>query len=117
MPKDDRVYLGHMLDLAKSVAAKAADRSRADFDADENLRLALTHLLQTIGEAARQVSEELRHRSPDVPWRKIIAMRHRVVHDYLHVDYDIVWDVAVKEVPSLVSVIASVLEREEAQGE
>ena len=40
---------------------------------------------------------------PQVPWQKIIGMRHKVVHDYLHVDYDIVWDVATVNLPPLVT--------------
>jgi len=57
MLKDDGVFVGHMLDLAESVIGKVAGMGRATFDADENLRLAVTHLIQTIGEAARRVSE------------------------------------------------------------
>jgi uncharacterized protein with HEPN domain len=94
MQKDDLVYLGHMLDVARSVAGKVTGKSRAEFDADENLRLALAHLIQTFGEAARRVSPGFRQAHLEIPWSKIIGMRHKVVHDYLHVDFDIVWDVA-----------------------
>jgi uncharacterized protein with HEPN domain len=94
MQKDDLVYVGHMLDAARLIAAKVSGKSRAEFDADENLRLALAHLIQTMGEAARRVSSPFQQAHPHVPWRKIIGMRHKVVHDYLHVDYDIVWNVA-----------------------
>lgn len=58
-------------------------RSRAAYDADEDLRLALTHLVQTLGEAARRVSSPFQQAHPEVPWRKIIGMRHKVVHDLL----------------------------------
>lgn len=58
MQRDDDVYVGHMLDLSRKVAAKIAGVPREKFDQDENLRLALAHLLQTIGEAARRVSRE-----------------------------------------------------------
>ena len=56
MPKDDLVYVGHMLDMARKAIGKVRSRSRAEYDADEDLRLALTHLVQTLGEAARRVS-------------------------------------------------------------
>ncbi len=56
MRKDELVYVGHMCDLTKRAVAKVEGKTRPDFDADENLRLALAHLLQTIGEAARRVS-------------------------------------------------------------
>ena len=73
-----------------------------EYDADEDVRLALTHLIQTLGEAARRVSLSFQEAHPDIPWRHIIGMRHKVVHDYLEVDYDLVWDVVTAELPPLV---------------
>jgi uncharacterized protein with HEPN domain len=58
MPKDDTVYIGHMLDMCAKTATKIAGKSRTEYDADENLRMALAHVIQTIGEAARRVSRE-----------------------------------------------------------
>jgi uncharacterized protein with HEPN domain len=55
MLKDDAVYVGHMLDMARQARELVAGRARADYDADVALRLALAHLVQTIGEAARRV--------------------------------------------------------------
>ncbi len=109
MPKDDSIYVGHMLDTARLAAAKVAGITREAFDADENLRLALAHLIQTIGEAARQVSPGFRKVHPQVPWNKVIGMRHRVVHDYLHVDYDIVWGVVSIDLPQLIETLADIL--------
>src|SRR5438046_4301716 len=93
MQKDDLVYTGHMLDMAPKAADKVAGKTRAEYDEDENLRMALAHLIQVIGEAARHVSPEFCRSHATIPWKQIIGMRHRVVHDYLHVDYDIVWAV------------------------
>ena len=92
-----------MLDMARKAVAKVRDLPRATYDADENLRLALIHLVQVIGEAARQVSREFTVTHPEVPWENIIGMRHKVVHDYLGVDEDIVWQVVVTgDLPKLV---------------
>ena len=102
MPKDDLDYVGHMLDTARRVREKMRDVDRAQFGGDENLRLALTHLLQIIGEAARRVSDEFRRQYPDVPWAAIVGMRHKVVHDYLGVDEDVVWDTAKNEMAALI---------------
>ena len=94
--------LGHMLDVARKAVQKVNGISRQDYDADENLRLALTHLIQTIGEAGRRVSSEFCESHPEIRWADIIGMRHKVVHDYLGVDDDIVWQVATSDLPSLV---------------
>lgn len=101
MPKDDRVYVGHMLDTARKAVALLAAKSRAEFDRDEVLILALTHLIQNFGEAARRVSAEFQERHPHLPWKAIIGMRHKVVHDYLEIDLDMVWHVASQELKPL----------------
>ncbi|MCA9113412.1 MAG: DUF86 domain-containing protein, partial [Planctomycetaceae bacterium] len=75
----------------------------AGFDADENLQLAVTHLIQIIGEAARLVSDGFRDQHDVIPWHQITGMRHRIVHDYLNIDFDIVWEVAHREIEKLVT--------------
>ena len=81
MSPRDLVYVGHMLDMARKAVSKTQSISRETYDADENLRVALIHLIQTIGEAARQVSREFCNNHPDIRWADIIGMRHKVVHD------------------------------------
>jgi uncharacterized protein with HEPN domain len=61
------------------------------------------HLIQVIGEAAGGLSDGFIAQHPEVPWRQIIATRNRVAHGYSEVDLDILWDVAVIDVPELAS--------------
>lgn len=116
MVHDDLIYVGHMLDTARLALAKVAGKGRPGFDEDENLRLALTHLIQVIGEAARQVSDSFRRMHPEIPWAKIVGMRHRVVHDYLHVDYDLVWGVVHRDLPGLIDLLAAIVPEEMEDG-
>ncbi len=67
MSPRDLVYVGHMLDTARKAVSKTQGISRETYDTDENLRLALVHLVQTIGEAARQVSREFCNNHSDIP--------------------------------------------------
>jgi len=102
MPKDDNIYVGHMLDMSTLAGNMIKGKSRKEYDEDVTLRLALAHLIQTIGEAARKVSVDFQKTHPEIPWSKIIGMRHKVVHDYLHVDYDILWDVVTENLPDVI---------------
>ena len=111
MPKDEGVYLGHMLEMACKVADKLNGVQRTDYDDDENLRLALTYLLQVIGEAASRVSRDFRDAHPQLEWSAIIGMRQKVVHDYMNVDEDIVWETAIRDIPPLISALESLLSR------
>ena len=103
MQKDDLVYAGHMLDTARKAASKVVGKTRAEYDQEENLRLALAHLIQSLAEAARRVSAAFQQAHPEIPWKQIVGMRHKVVHDYLHVDYDIVWAVVTADLPPLIA--------------
>lgn len=102
MPKDDRVYVGHMLDMARKALAAMGGKTRKDFDGDEILRIALAHMLQVIGEAGRKVSPEFCAKHPAIPWKRIVGMRHKVVHDYLSIDDDVVFETVDKELRALV---------------
>lgn len=101
LQKDDLVYAGHMLDLAREAIELARGKTRNDFDGDRALSLALTHLLQTVGEAARHTSTEFRAQHPELPWAAIMGLRHRLVHDYMQVDFDVVWDVVTRDLEPL----------------
>jgi hypothetical protein len=77
MSPRDLVYVGHVLDMARKAVDKVRDLPRDTYNADEDLRLALIHLVQVIGEAARQVSREFAATHPEIPWENIIGMRTR----------------------------------------
>ena len=76
MQKDDGVYLGHMLDMARKTADKIRGRTRSEYDADEDLRIIIAHLIQTIGEAAARVSPQGQEQHADIPWKGIVGIRH-----------------------------------------
>jgi uncharacterized protein with HEPN domain len=109
MRQGDLLYLGHMLDVSIQAVQKLQGKSREDFEADDNLRLALTHLIQMIGEAARRVGPESRQRHPQIPWSDVIGMRHKIVHDYLDVDFDVVWEVVTTDLPELIAQLGPIV--------
>ena len=72
-----------ILDISEAIAAISKRvRSRKDFDDDELLRVWCLHHIVVIGEAASRVLEALKERYPEVPWRRVVAMRNAVVHGY-----------------------------------
>ena len=65
---------------------------------------------QIIGEAAWRVSsDDFQQKHAAIPWRQIAAFRHRAVHDYFAVDYDIVWRIASRELQPLIDQLASLV--------
>jgi uncharacterized protein with HEPN domain len=101
MAKDDLTYLRHMLDAARKVEQFTQGMERSDLESDEMLSLAVIRLLEILGEASRNVSEDLRNANPQIPWREIAGTRNRLIHGYFDVDLDIVWAIVEKDLPDL----------------
>jgi uncharacterized protein with HEPN domain len=94
-----------MLDAARQAVDFARGRTRADLDRDFQLSLALTRLVEIVGEAAKNVSPERRALLPKVPWRAIAGTRDRLVHAYFDVDHDQLWQIVSTDLPALVRVL------------
>ncbi len=94
-----------MLDGAREAGDLIAGRSRADYDADRTLRLALVRLLEVVGEAASRIPLDFRDEHTEIPWFGVVGLRNRLIHGYDDVDYDIVWRILVEDIPSLVTVL------------
>ena len=109
MNKDDTYYLQHMLDFARKIEALKRKQTRQTYDADETLRVTFTHWLQVIGEAARLISQPSQDANPQIPWRAMIGMRNRIVHDYLGIDDNIVWETITLRIPELVAELEKLL--------
>jgi uncharacterized protein with HEPN domain len=94
-------FLKDILSACRKIQAIVAATSEVTFLRDEVLPAAVLHHLTVIGEAINRLSVELRERHPEVPWRQIIAVRHRIVHAYFDLDWQILWDAAIIDIPEL----------------
>jgi uncharacterized protein with HEPN domain len=106
---DDDIRLRHMLDAARQAIAFVQGRDRGDLDRDVQLALALTRLIEVVGEAAKNVANETRDQLPQVPWRPIAGTRDRLAHAYFDVDLDRLWQIVVGDLPPLVVALESFL--------
>jgi uncharacterized protein with HEPN domain len=77
------------------------ERGRAAWDDDKFARLAAQKLLEILGEAAKQVDDDVRARFPEVPWRDLARVRDVYTHAYHRVDFDLMWEQLVTQLPSL----------------
>ncbi len=110
MSKNDPfVRLHHMLDYAQEAVSMVRDKTAAELSKDRQLALALTRLVELIGEAASQVPHSVQAQYSQIPWPKVIATRHRLIHGYDFVDYDILWDTITQDLPPLISELEKII--------
>jgi uncharacterized protein with HEPN domain len=110
-------FLRDILNAAGNIEAITAATSEGSFLSDEVLLAAVLHHVTVIGEAVNRLSLELRERHPEVPWQQIVAVRNRIVHAYFDLDWQILWNTAVDDVPLLRKQIGGVLECEFPESE
>jgi uncharacterized protein with HEPN domain len=110
MNERDEGYLRDMLEAVDKILVRTVSLAKNDYDRDEDRQIVFTHLVQIIGEAASRVSSEERERLSQIPWKQIIGTRHRIVHDYIHVDTDILWEIVSIHIPGLQKLLSGVLE-------
>ena len=104
MPQtEDRIRLQHMLDAAQKAVEFTESCNRIDLDNDEMLTLSIVRLLEILGEAAKNVSEQCRKQHPSIQWRQIAGTRDRLIHGYFDVDLNIVWKIVSDDLPVLIT--------------
>lgn len=106
-----------MLAYAREAVDLAHTTSRADLDTNRLMNLSLVRLVEIVGEAANRVPEAIQHRYADIPWTHIVGLRNRLIHAYDAIDFDILWQVLIQDLPPLITRLEQIdadLEHEQA---
>ena len=103
--KRDPANLFDMLEASEKVQRFLKNKTIEDFLEDDMLQAAVERNIGIIGEAARRLSEELKQEHPEIPWRKIIAQRNVLIHEYDDIDYKEIWVVATLHLSRLIDQI------------
>lgn len=111
-PRSVRIRLLHMVEACERTARFLEDRSRADLDRDEMLRLALQYLILTLGEAAKHIPPETQLKAPGIPWRAVAASRDHMAHGYFDINLDMLWTMASVDIPELREGLQQLLDAE-----
>jgi uncharacterized protein with HEPN domain len=101
-PVEDAAWLLDMLAAARAVQSFVAGKTSQDYEADLLLRSAVERQVEIIGEAARGLSDSFKQAHPEIPWRPIMAQRHRLAHEYGEIDDALIWSVATVHIPRLI---------------
>lgn len=100
MSSRDAVYLDHIAERIRRIE-ECAQEGKEAFESSPILQDAVIRNFEVIGEAVKQLSPGLRDRYPSIPWRRVAGFRDVLIHDYMGVDLNEVWNVIEKDLPRL----------------
>ena len=112
----DAALLLDMLLAARDAVGFVAGMEEAAFLASRLHQNAVIRALEVLGEAAGKVSAAFRAAHPDIAWREMTAMRHRLIHGYAEVRLDLVWTVVRDHLPPLIAALAPLVPPDEGEG-
>ena len=110
----DGVYLRHMLDAIEKIESYVAV-GRETFLTTSHWHDAVMRQLEIIGEATKRLSQPLRDQYDAIPWRRIAGLRDVLIHDYMGVDLEAVWEITQRQLPDLKKTIQLILHTDEGQ--
>jgi uncharacterized protein with HEPN domain len=107
--KDPRVYFEDILESIGKIEAYVGGKTYADFEADAKGQDAVVRRLEIIGEAVKNIPDEIKAAEPGIPWRQIAGMRDVIVHEYAVVSLERVWKVVTDDLGQLKSAVERIL--------
>lgn len=107
--KDDTVYLQHILECIARIEEDVAD-GKERFLSSHTLQDAVLRNLQTMAESTQRLSDDAKARHPEVEWHRVAAFRNVLVHNYLGIDVERIWEITERDVPQLRQTILHILQ-------
>ena len=104
--KEDSVYLEHILAAITKIENFTLNISKDDFEKSVLIQDAIIRNFEIIGEATKKISKTFKQLYPDIPWQDMAGMRDKLIHDYIDVDLDVVWQAIEIDLPLLKELIS-----------
>ena len=105
-----RFYVSDMIEFGEKIIVYTRELDQAAFVQDSRTYDATLRNLELIGEAATHVPQRVRDAHAEIAWREIVALRNRLIHAYLGIDDDVLWDIIQADIPELLSQLRSLME-------
>jgi len=110
MSRDVTLYIAEILDNMGKAIQAVSGLKYDDFADNWEKAYAVVRCFEIIGEASKNVPDEIRNRYPEIPWRTMAGMRDVMIHAYFGIDYETVWKATIENLPKLEPILKKVLD-------
>jgi uncharacterized protein with HEPN domain len=107
---DDIARLGHVYDAICQIETYTSGVEKTAFLNHNMMQDAVMRQIEIIGEASRHISDEFQEKHPELPWFQMRGIRNKIVHDYLEINVDVIWDTVKNDLPALKAQVQKLLE-------
>ena len=104
----DEQRIDHMLNALEALVRNSQGINREILYTEDNVTKVLMYDLIVLGEAANNISVAFANAHPEIEWADVAGLRHKLVHDYAGVNFDILWNVVSKDIPALLLKIKAI---------
>lgn len=110
MKTNYKIYLKDILEASNLIEEFVRRMNFEDFLEDKKTSSAVIRQLEIIGEAAKNIPIEVKKQHQIIPWKQIAGMRDRLIHQYMKVDYQVVWD-SIQMLPQIKQLVKEILSK------
>ncbi|MBI3583667.1 MAG: DUF86 domain-containing protein [Nitrospinae bacterium] len=110
MMKDAKTFIDHILDCIKLIEKYTNNKTENDFFDSTQLQDSVIRRIEIIGEAVKNIPDEIKTKYPLIPWKKIAGMRDMLIHEYFGIDLELTWEVVIRDIPKLKKKILKIKE-------
>ncbi len=115
--RNQNIYLHDIIEAMKKIEEFVEGLTFEEFQKDDKTSSAVIRKFEILGEATKNISDDVRKKFSEIPWKEMAGMRDKLIHSYFGIDYKLVWSTIKNSIPKVKTVLKKILEERKIETE